>query len=282
MSEAAATTTTQTTTTATPPATTTEGSAATTTQATSTDWTASFNDDNKGYVQNKGFKDPSSLLDSYRNLEKLVGVPADRVLKLPEKDDAPEWAGIFERLGTPKDPKEYKIDLPKEGGDPVLAANAREMFKAAGLTTKQASTLVEKWNAAQTAGKAAQVEQYNTQVNQDMTALKKEWGAAYDQEIGLAKLAANGLGFDQTKISQLEQVMGFAGVMKMFSGLGSKMGEDSFVRPAGGNGFGAMTPAQAKDRINALRADTDWVKRYTAGGASEKQEFQRLNEMAYQ
>src|SRR5690606_18358521 len=77
--------------------------ATTTTQTTATDWTSGFSDDLKGFVQNKGFKDPASVLDSYRNLEKLMGTPKERLLRLPENmDDANAMGEIYTRLGRPQ------------------------------------------------------------------------------------------------------------------------------------------------------------------------------------
>ena len=33
------------------------------------DWTTGLNEDTRGFVQNRGFKDPGMVLDSYRNME---------------------------------------------------------------------------------------------------------------------------------------------------------------------------------------------------------------------
>ena len=73
------------------------------------DWTSGFNDELKGYVTSKGFKDPASVLESYRNSESLIGklkgVGSDRIIGLPEKADAPEWKDNWNKLGTPKEAK---------------------------------------------------------------------------------------------------------------------------------------------------------------------------------
>ena len=69
------------------------------------DWTAGLPEEMKGYVQNKGFKDPSAVVESYRNFEKLMGVPQDRMIKLPEKaEDKAAWDSIYNRLGRPEKP----------------------------------------------------------------------------------------------------------------------------------------------------------------------------------
>ena len=45
-------------------------------------WTAAFDEDTNAYVSNKGWKEPSDLLMSYRNLEKFAG-GAKNLLELP-------------------------------------------------------------------------------------------------------------------------------------------------------------------------------------------------------
>ena len=84
---------------------------------TPTDWTTGLSDDLKGFVQNKGFKAPTDILESYRGLEKAMGAKAEHLIKLPENMDSPEGRAIWERLGAPKDAKDYKIGLAKEVGD---------------------------------------------------------------------------------------------------------------------------------------------------------------------
>src|SRR4051812_7514574 len=67
------------------------------------DWTAGLNEATRGFVENRGFKDPQTLADSYVNLEKLMGVPKDRLLQVPEKDDDAEgWGKVYNRLGRPE------------------------------------------------------------------------------------------------------------------------------------------------------------------------------------
>lgn len=245
------------------------------------DWTSGLNDELKGFVQNKGFKDPVAVLDSYRNLEKLIGVPQERVLKLPEKDEDPAWGQIFERLGKPKDAKEYDVKVP-EGGDPAFADWARKTFHDLNLPKKQADALAAKWGEFATGVQSQQAEAYKTKVAGEEAELKKKWGLAYEQNIGVAKQATQAFGIDAAKVDKLEQALGFAGLMEFMHTIGSKIGEGSFVIGDGAPGFkGALAPAAALARINALRADPSFVAKYTSGDAGAREEMARLHEMAY-
>lgn len=249
-----------------------------------TDWTTGLSDEHKGYVQTKGFKDPAAVLESYVNLEKLARADPSTIIKLPGKDGKPEdWAPVWDKLGKPKDAKEYQIEMPKTGGDEKFAEWARGTFHKLNLPRGMAEALAKEWNAY-----AAGLEQQHgtareAALGESRVALTKEWGAAEQQNVGIAKQAAVALGVDKATIDKLEDAMGYAGVMKFFHGLGAKTGEAAFVTGdnRGGGGFGVKTPEAAKARIAELRNDKAFVQRYTNGDAAAKQEMELLHKQAY-
>lgn len=248
------------------------------------DWTGGLSEDTRGYVQNKGWKAPGEVLDSYRNLEKLVGTPADQILKLPTKDDDTEgWNKVFSKLGRPEKADDYKFTMPKEGGDENFAKWAKSSFHELGLSQKQGEKLVSKWNEFASGTKQQSDQVHQQKVEQEGIALKSEWGAAYDQNINVARRAVNSLGIDGEVINKLESSMGFAGVMKLMQSLGSKLGEDAFVSGGsrGNGGFNVMTPEAARSRLGALKQDKSFVSRYTTGDVGAKDEMTHLLRMAY-
>jgi hypothetical protein len=245
-------------------------------------WYATFQDDLKGYAETKGWKDPGMVVESYRNLEKLVGLPEDKIVKLPAKeDDVEAWKAVHQRLGAPKEAKDYAIKAPEGSGGEAFDKWARETFLELGVTKKQAETLTTKWSEY-VSGKLAEASQtYQTTIQAQESGLRKEWGAAYDKHIQSAKTAAVQFGFDAATIDKLEGALGFDGVMKFLSNVGTKVGEGEFVssgQPTHGFG-GVMTPAAAQHRINSLRADNDFVKKYTAGDVSARAEMEHLHKM---
>ncbi|UOF83095.1 hypothetical protein [Caudoviricetes sp.] len=249
-----------------------------------TDWTTGLTEDSRGYVQNKGFQNPAMVIDSYRSLEKLLGAPKERLLRLPEKDDAPEWGDVYNRLGRPATANDYKIDVPPEmGGDGKFADWAKTNFHELGLSKKQAEGLAGRWNEYQKNVMSQSNENLAYQNQQQEASLKREWGAAFDQNMNMAKRAAQTFGMDGATIDKLESAMGFSGIMKFMHSLGSKLGEDSFVQGGASNqsGFGILSPEAAKNRINSLRGDPEFVKRYTAGDVSAKDEMFKLHQFAY-
>lgn len=245
------------------------------------DWFSGFNDDLKGYVQTKGFRGPDAVVDAYRNLEKLHGVPQERLLKLPEKLDDASLAPIFDKLGRPEKPEGYAI-APEKGGDENFVKFAQGMFHEAGLTKSQGEKLAGKWNEYIKVSQENHVKQFNEKSQQENESLKKEWGPAYDQNVEVGRNAVAAFGLDKETLDKLEATMGFAGLMKFAHNIGSKLGEDKFVSPdSKGGGFGSMNAAQAQHRIKQLGQDIEFSKRYANGGVAEREEMERLHKIAY-
>jgi hypothetical protein len=121
--------------------TTTTATAATTTTATQP-WHNGVDPDTLGWWQNKGYDitDPvkfaGGITKQYRELEKNIGVPPDRIIRLPEKpDDLAGWNGVYSRLGVPADAKDYDFTGIKRADNtdvpPALADSLRAAMLAA-------------------------------------------------------------------------------------------------------------------------------------------------------
>ena len=244
-------------------------------------WTEGMADDLKGYVELKQFKDPASLVDSYRNLEKLTGAPKERLLKLPEKEDAPEWGEIYGRLGRPAKPEEYKLPLP-QGADPEFAKQASSWFHEAGISQKQAEKITAKWNEFVGNTQATQQAAGHEAMAAQDKELQKEWGAAYAKNNMIVDNVAKKFNIDDATLKQLGASMGYQKAMKFLHSLGEGLGEANFITGSGNQNFGGqMTPTAAMARISELRGDTAFVAKYAAGDASAKAEMERLHKMAY-
>ncbi len=248
------------------------------------DWVAGISDEGlRGYVQTKGWKEPSQLADSYRNFEKLQGAPQERIIRLPEKADDPSWSEINFKLGVPKEAKEYQFEIPKEHGDEKFAGKAKEWFHKNGVPRTKAESIVKEWNTYVAETVAADKAEYATNINAQKELLKKEWGAAHDQNMESAKRAAQAFGWLGTPmIDKLEYALGVDGTMKFLHSLNSKIGEDSFVTGNKNNSSftGMMTPAQAKEQIANRKKDVDFVNRLMKKDATTVAEWNQLNKMA--
>ena len=252
------------------------------TESVSVDWTTGLAPEVASYVQNKGWKAPTDLLTSYQQLEKHMGTPAEKLLRLPDFDKAEktELDGFYNKLGRPADPKQYEIPVP-QGAPAEFSDAARAKFHELGLTSKQAKALAE-WNNEYTGQlQAKQKETYAQTVASENESLKKEWGQAYEQELGKAKNAAKALGIKPEQIDALEGSLGFANLMKMMSNIGARIGEDKFVSGDSASVNGMLTPGGAQARIKQLQGDKEWTAKYLGGNIQARAEMERLMQMAY-
>lgn len=249
------------------------------------DWTAALPEEVKGYVQNKGFRTPADVVESYKNIEKLMGAPRERLLTLPEKPDAPEWGAVYDRLGRPKEAKEYNLPLP-EGADPKFAEAAKAKFHELGLGRTQAEKLAAWWNehnasVTKEMGLAEQAKEVEAKQT-----LQREWGGDFEKNLDAMERVAAALELKDEHLKGLRSALGPLEATKLLYSIGAKSGigkEDTFVSGDGKSGAsgGRMTREAALAQIQALGQDAGFVQRYMVGGAEEKAKMDQLHQIAY-
>ena len=104
---------------------------------TSDKWYSTVNQENHGYIENKGWKGPDDMLNSYMGLEKMRGVPEDQILKIPLAEDADGMNEMYNRLGRPETADGYELGL--EEGD--YSKWYTETVHGLGLNNEQAKGL---------------------------------------------------------------------------------------------------------------------------------------------
>jgi hypothetical protein len=229
----------------------------------------------KGWVENKGFKDPLAALNSMRNMEKLVG--ADKIA-LPKDDNEEEWAKVYDKLGRPKEAGDYQLPVP-EGEDGAFAGEAGKKMHELGLNTKQARGLAEWWNE-QAAGikETMEVEQAEA-AKADAEALKQEWGKDYPTEVEIARRAMRQ--FEITGDEQEEILSGSkATLTKVLNRIGKSFREDSDKAGSGNNQF-SQTKEGAMAEIAQLRSDKDFSAKLYSGDKAAKAKMDELYKKAY-
>lgn len=234
----------------------------------------------RGYMEVKGFKDAGALADSYRNLEKLRGVPENELARIPKADDKDGWNAFYARLGRPDNAAGYELAIP-EGDDGVFAKAAAEWFHEAGLSPAQAQLLAAKNNEYLASQVQAWEAEVAAQQDREMGELKTQWGAAFDQNAEIARRGAKQFGVTEETMEKLEGAMGTKGMLEFFHNIGSKLGEHKVEGMGASDASFKLSPAAAQERIRMLMQDKEWGAKYLAGGANEKAEMERLQRFAY-
>lgn len=226
----------------------------------------------------------TQVLDSYVNLEKLIGADkAGRTVTLPKDDATPEERlEFFKKLGTPEKPEEYGFADIKDLPDTVkpLLTEAQDWMHKAGLPKQMGANLLAEVAKAE----VAKAEAWNQQSQSDMNALSLEMGAEFDNKIELARRATRAAGIDQASMLKMEQALGTKQMLKMMMTFGDNLREAE--APAVGNGGAQFQQSSeaAKSEIAGLFQDKDFMANYLSPnmavrkGAIDKME--RLQKIA--
>lgn len=219
----------------------------------STSWLDALPPEIKPVVETKGWKSPADVVDSYRNLEKLRGVPAERLLTLPEdvtKEGAldPVWA----RLGRPESAEKYTNALGETFNDDTFKAAAATAHKL-GLSDRQFAGMQE-WLKSTTADFEAK---RTAEVDRAFT----DWSAANPQALANVQRMTAAVGVtDAAMDAALKGDK--AALFDVLGKVAARMAEGSVVQGEPAEGFG-LTPAAAKSKIAQLMSDSEFMKGYT-------------------
>lgn len=202
------------------------------------------------------------------------------VLPGADGDDA-AWNSFYDAIGRPKDPSEYKIELP-EGADGKLADQFRPLAHKIGLTPRQVDALVGWNNDLATALQAEATAAHETRKAEGIAsieALKAELGTEYGAREKLAQDAARHFGVEAETADKLVEVLGDRKAVELFMRIGEQMGEHRRVDgdPTGGGGFGGGDPDAA---LSAKMQDATWREKAASKGTPEHAEYNRLVDAA--
>lgn len=249
-------------------------------------WYKGAPDEIVGHLRNRGWDQKPvnevalAAIQSHREAEKLIGAPADQMVRLPkDKADADGWKAVWQRLGAPADPKDYDFSALKRADGSALDAglvDALRLVAGANSLPKEAAAAVAAGivkhldQTAATAKNEAEIK-----LAAERQDLDKLWDVNKDANKFIAQNAAKKLGIDPEAVAKLEGQVGYAKVMEMFRRIGVSTGEARFL-DSGGSKPGVMTREEAVSRKAELRNDKAWVTKYLAGDTVAKREMLAL------
>lgn len=248
-----------------------------------TPWFQGADTETVAYVQNRGLDklEPGAAalkaIEAHRNAEKQLGWPADKLARLP-KDDADQATrdALFNRLGRPEAADKY--DWTGIEADDKFKAWASGVYHKLGLSQSQVTGLLRDTIARmQSEGEEGTKAETAAMETERLTLIQK-WGGNADANLAIARNAYEKLGFNEKQVQAMESQVGFAQVMSMFHNLGTKLGEDAYIKGESTNGV--MSREQASVRIGELKKDEAFVKRYMAGDVNARKEMTDLHTIA--
>ncbi len=228
----------------------------------------------KAWIDNKAFADPITALQSGFNTEKLIGLEkAGRTVVMPKDENDTEGLAAFRtKLGVPDSPDGYELPVP-EGQSEEFSKVASTWFHEAGVPKAAAASIAEKWNTHINELVTAQQDEAKLKAEQQLNALKTEWGDAFgkNSEFGRRGFQAYGskAGLDENDLKAVESTIGTAKMLKLFHSLGESMSESDFTE--GDHKTFSMAPDEAQAKLDEAR------KKRIAGDITEK-EFMALQD----
>lgn len=231
-----------------------------------------------GHLSNKGWDKKTAAeaaLDaakSHRDAERLIGVPANEIVRLPKVGDTAAWDGVYQRVnGAPKAATEYNFSTVKMTDGTELDAKFVDHLRATAFKnhmSPQAAIDFAKDVVANTeATEKANAIASQADIAREKDALFNNWGKNRDSFMVVAQRTAEVFGLTAESITALEGQVGYKAVMEGLLKIGQKIGEDKFItNQPGSGGKGALTKQGALARRKELMSDEAWAKRYDAGG----------------
>lgn len=231
------------------------------------------------WVKTKNPPNAEAALKSYQNLEQVFGADkSGRTVIIPNDDSTNDEKNIFfTKLGRPDTAENYDLTVP-DNANKDLVTWFKDQSHARGFSQQQANELFNAYNEFQASHTQTDTDAQAAQGKADHDALVTEWGPSYNDKVQMAKVAANNFGFTPEQINALQNTSSYSGIMKNFAEIGKAMGEAGLVNANTAPGFSGATlsPAEAQSKINELRSDKDWVKKYTGGDAAAMDTMHRL------
>lgn len=215
------------------------------------DWRASLPEDLRSEKSFEKFKGIPDLAKSYTELEKSMG----NAVRMPKAESKPEeWDAFYSKLGRPESPDKYELKRPENpaGGqwDEGLEKEFRTAAHASGLQPRQAQGLLDWFNKTQTERLTA----YTKGMEEGVGKLKTEWGAKFDEKLGMAARAVKELGGDELKTMLEDTGLGNHPVLvKLFAKIGESMMEDTII--AGDTHMEDSSKEAIQLKIDAIRRD---------------------------
>lgn len=237
-----------------------------------------FNEENRSYVEEKGYKSADDMVTALKGLSQFEGKDLNNMVSLPgEKSTPEEIAAFYGKLGCPEKPEGYVFGQ----NDTEFAKSIAPILQASGITQKQLDVLLPKWNEFITAQNEASLKKLEEDNNKATNDLKSEWGAEFDKNIEFAKKATKALGFTADEIDSICKVKGSAWVYKTMAKFGKAFSDDTIKGVGASAQPNLSNPKEALARIERLKHDSSFAAKIAQGDEAALKEWEQLHQAAY-
>lgn len=246
------------------------------------DWLAGVPDDLRGLAEERGWKEPADALRTARQMEEFLGADkAGRGLVLPRDEaDTEGYERVFKALGRPDAPEGYELDsvIKDPDVDQAFMGGMGKAMHEAGLSKAQAHQLTGAYQKFYEDVMAEGERRYQAEVAEVERSLSPEVVESARRGFRLFGLAEG----EAREVSRaIEGALGVKAATELFARLGQSVGEDRPVEGARSMGL-VGSPEAALRRLDRLKLDEAFTKRYLAGEKEALAEIEELTRRASQ
>lgn len=204
------------------------------------------------------FNDLPGLMKQLGHLDLVMKRQGKGIMPLSEDATPTEREMYYEALGRPKSPDDYaKFEAPEgleEYYDETVLKEVREALHGAGLTQGQLDVVMALDARRLSEGIKQNEEADEAERKAAEDTLRTKWGTAYEERIALAnQMVANNVSAeDEEKL--LIAIGNQPLVIDFLANIAKKFSEGKLISPEA-VATGAMTPAEAKLKMNELIAE---------------------------
>lgn len=245
-------------------------------------WMDGMSEAQVGGVQNKGWENAGAMYDSYAELEKWRGVPAEQIMKKPGEGES--WDDIYSEMGRPEESGGYVYNAP-EGVDvennPMLDG-IREVAFENGLSASAFTALTGKYDELLATQGAAMAEQAGIDQGIEIQELQREWGQDFERKVHISDQEAIKQGFSQDVMDSLRGALGVRGVVELMNRISDSTGEDSVNSTNNTSPYGATRESLVAEKdtlMNAIKADATRLAKFNTGAKdADRLAYNKLNQ----
>jgi hypothetical protein len=199
-------------------------------------------------------------------------------LLVPVADAGDEaWKKFYTAWGRPEKPDAYTLPALPEGSswnDPMVNG-MRQVAHEAGLNQKEWEKVVSGYVKLQQEQTAAVAQTMQT----TETALRQEWGGAYNKRIGLAQRAIKTMGGDDVfEVVETSSLGNHPGFIRMMARIGEHLAEEGVIDATSG---GSVSKEQAMEMINQITASPEYLNPNAPNHRQAVEKAQKLFEVVY-
>lgn len=231
--------------------------------------------------KDKGFwgnvKSEEDLYNQFAELQKYRG----QSIKVPgETATNEDWNSLYAKLGRPESAEEYEVTMRDHDGKISWAPGSEEWVKNTahklGLNNKQVQTLVDSYADLIVDSHTTAVQQQE----QQMSALREQFGDSYERRMTLGERAMQKIGGDEFVQAAREQGwIANPTFAKAMLKMGSQFEEASWIDGR----VGSMTRGDAQAKLSAITNDMShpYYIGHHPGHADALREVQALEDIVY-